>query len=104
MAESGANPDFGDQLPAVFRRAGLPHPQAVTISIAGDADSPVLSYLVQAIRSLAPLIVARGTATHEQVARDGYLEELIERARQLEAMLHIQELLAAWAHVPSTTG
>jgi ubiquinone/menaquinone biosynthesis C-methylase UbiE len=27
MAQSGADPDFGDQLPAVFRRAGLPNPR-----------------------------------------------------------------------------
>jgi hypothetical protein len=75
----------------------------VAVSIAGDADSPIPSYLVQTIRSLAPLIVARGTATAEEVARDGYLEELAEQARQLAAMLYIQELAAAWAHVPSTT-
>jgi SAM-dependent methyltransferase len=104
MAQSGADPDFGDQLPAVFRRAGLPHPQAVAISIAGDADSLVPSYLVQTIRSLAPLIVARGTATAEEVARDGYLQELTEQTRQLAAMLYIQELAAAWAYVSSTTG
>jgi 2-polyprenyl-3-methyl-5-hydroxy-6-metoxy-1,4-benzoquinol methylase len=101
MAQSGADPDFGDRLPAVFRRAGLPHPQAVAISIAGNAHSPIPSYLVQTLRSLAPLIVARGTATAEEVTRDGYLEELIEQARRLEAMLYIQELAAAWARVPS---
>lgn len=99
---AGGGPDFGDRLPAVFRRAGLPHPQAVAVSIAGDADSPVPSYQVQTARSLAPLIVARGAATAEEVAPDGYLEELTEQARQLEAMLYIQELAAAWARVPST--
>jgi hypothetical protein len=49
---AGAGADFGDRLPAVFRRAGLSHPQA----------------------------------------------------RRLGAMLYIQELAAAWAHVQSTTG
>ena len=99
---AGGGPDFGDQLPAVFRRAGLPHPQAAAVSIAGDADSPVPSYQVQTVRSLAPLIVARGTATAEELTRDGYLEELTGQARRLEAMLYIQELAAAWARVPST--
>jgi hypothetical protein len=40
----------------------------------------------------------------EEVARDGYLEELTGQARRLGAMPYIQELAAAWAHVPSTTG
>jgi hypothetical protein len=101
---AGAGPDIGDRLPVIFRRAGLPHPQAVAVSIAGDADSPVPAYWVQTVRSLAPLLVARGTATAEEVARDGYLEELTAQARRLGAMLYIQELAAAWAHVPSTTG
>ena len=104
LAQAGADPDFGDRLPAVFRSAGLPHPQAVAISIAGDADSPIPAYLAQTIRSLAPLIVARGTATAEQVARDSDLEDLTEQARRLDAMLYIQELAAAWAHVPPMTG
>jgi hypothetical protein len=52
---------------------------------------------VQTIRSLAPLIVAQGTATAEEVAQGGYLEELTEQARRLEAMLYIQDLAAAWA-------
>jgi SAM-dependent methyltransferase len=101
---AGAGPDFGDRLPAVFRRAGLSHPQAAAVSITGDADSPVPAYWVQTVRSLAPLLVARGTATAEELARDGYLEELTGQARRLGAMLYIQELAAAWAHVPSTTG
>jgi hypothetical protein len=104
IAQSGADPDFGDQLPAVFRRAGLPHPHAAAISIAGDAGSPIPSYLVQTIRSLAPLIVERGTATAEEVAQGCYLAELIEQASQLGAMLYVPELAAGWAHVPSTTG
>ncbi|MCW2896742.1 MAG: hypothetical protein JWO75_6231 [Actinomycetia bacterium] len=58
----------------------------MAISIAGDADSPIPSYLVQTIRSLAPLIVARGTATAEEVARDGYLQALTEQTRALAAM------------------
>jgi 3-hydroxy-9,10-secoandrosta-1,3,5(10)-triene-9,17-dione monooxygenase len=37
--QAGAGPDFGDRLPAVFSRAGLSHPQAAAVSIAGDADS-----------------------------------------------------------------
>jgi hypothetical protein len=97
---AGAGPDFGDRLPAVFRQAGLSHPQAAAVSIAGDADSPLLAYWVQTVRSLAPLLVARGTASAEVVALDGYLEELTGQARRLGAMLYIQELAAAWAHVP----
>jgi SAM-dependent methyltransferase len=101
LAQAGADPDSGDRLPAAFRRAGLPHPRAVAVSIAGDADSPLPSWMVNSILSMAPLIVARGAATAEEVARDGYLEELTEQARQLEAMLYIPELAAAWARVPS---
>jgi hypothetical protein len=38
---------------------------------------------VQTARSLAPLLVARGTGTAKEVARDGYLEELTGQARRL---------------------
>lgn len=96
LRQAGVDPEFGDSLPGVFRRAGLPHPEFAAVRIAGDADSLVPDYITQTMRSMAPLAVAAGTATAEEIAQ--YTPEaLAALARDRQAMLYIQELACAWA-------
>lgn len=87
-------------LSAVLRSAGLPTPALTAVSVAGDADSSAPDFVFRAVRSLAPLAVASGAATTDEI--DGLeLENVIAQARRQEAMLYIPELMAAWVNMPT---
>jgi hypothetical protein len=97
--QAGVDPEFGDSLPAVFQRAGLPHPGFAAIRIAGDADSLLPEYVMQTIKSLGPMAIAAGAAAAHEIAR--YTAEVLAaQTRERQAMIHLQELACAWARRP----
>jgi hypothetical protein len=96
LRQAGVDPEFGDSLPGVFQRAGLAHPGFAAVRIGGDADSLLPEYLTQTMRSLAPLAIAAGAATAEEIAQYT-AETLAAQARERQAMLYPQELACAWA-------
>jgi SAM-dependent methyltransferase len=99
LRQAGVDPEFGDSLPAVFQRAGLPHPGFAAIRIAGDADSLLPEYVVQTIKSLGPMAIAAGATTADEIAR--YTTEVLAaQTRERQAMIHLQELACAWARRP----
>jgi SAM-dependent methyltransferase len=100
LRQGGVDPDFGDWLPGLFRRAGLPDPGFAAIRVAGDADSPLPEYLTQTASSLSSLIVAAGVATADELARDT-ADALAAQARERQATLFTQELTSAWARRPA---
>jgi SAM-dependent methyltransferase len=100
LAQAARNADIGDQLPAVFRRAGLSRPQIAAVSITGDADSEIPAYVAQTLASLAPLIVARGAATEEEVTQSLFLDALVRQMRERDALIYLWELVTVWARVP----
>ena len=69
LSQAGLDPEFGDSLPGLFRRAGLLHPGFAAVRIAGDADSLLPEYLTQTMKSMAPLAIAAGAATADEIAQ-----------------------------------
>jgi SAM-dependent methyltransferase len=99
LRQAGVDPEFGDSLPAVFQRAGRPHPGFAAIRIAGDADSLLPEYVVQTIKSLGPMAIAAGAATADEIAHYT-AEALAAQTRERQAMIHLQELACAFARRP----
>jgi hypothetical protein len=101
LRQVGVNPEFGDTLPVVFRRAGLPDPGFVAFRVGGDADSLVPEYMEQTIQSLAPLAMAAGVATEEELK--GFSRDAITaQARERDALLCPQEMSCAWVRRPES--
>jgi SAM-dependent methyltransferase len=99
LRQAGADPEFGDSLPAIFQGAGLPHPGFAAIRIAGDADSLLPEYLTQTMKSLGPMAIAAGAATADEI--EHYTTAaLVAQTRERQAMIHLQELACAWARRP----
>jgi ubiquinone/menaquinone biosynthesis C-methylase UbiE len=92
---------MGMHLARVFRAAGLPDPQMLGMSrIETGADSPAYVYMRETMRSLMPLAERTGVATREQVGIDTLADRLREQTVAAGAVLHLPELIAAWARVP----
>ena len=74
---AGADPQMGLKLFATFRAAGLPSPELETTRfLGGGPDFLAYSQGTMVLRSLLPLIVARGIATADEIDIDT-LEERI---------------------------
>jgi SAM-dependent methyltransferase len=99
LRQAGADPEFGDSLPAIFQRAGIPHPGFAAIRIAGDADSLLPEYVTQTMKSLGPMAIAAGAATADEIAHYT-TEALAAQTRERQAMIHLQELACAWGRRP----
>jgi SAM-dependent methyltransferase len=96
LRQAGVDPEFGDSLPGVFQRAGLAHPGFAAVRVAGDADRLLPEYCTQGLKSLAPLAIAAGAATADEIAQCT-TEALAAQIRERQAMLHVYELACAWA-------
>jgi ubiquinone/menaquinone biosynthesis C-methylase UbiE len=78
FAAAGADPQMGLKLFATFRAAGLPSPELETTRfLGGGPDFFAYAQGTMVLRSLLPLIVARGIATADEIA----IETLEERVR-----------------------
>lgn len=75
---AGADPQMGLKLFAAFRAAGLPAPELETTRLLGGGpDFYAYAQGTRVLRSLLPLIVARGIATADEID----IETLEERVR-----------------------
>jgi SAM-dependent methyltransferase len=94
---AGANPTIGTQLGLIFRDAGLTDIQTLGVQAyltPDDAAGPAL--FAGVVRSLAPVIVANGIATEEELALDSFQERLSRELRASRAVALLPAVAGAW--------
>lgn len=97
LRRAGANPTIGTQLGLVLRDARLTDIQTFGIQsylTPDDCAGPAL--LASVVISLAPVIVARGIATEEELALDTLEERLSRELQASRAIGLIPALAGAW--------
>ncbi len=94
----------GMHLARIYREAGLPPPTMLGMArVETGPDTTVYEYMAQTIRSLLPLIERMGVATKEEVDIDTLADRLRDECLAKNAVLHLPELIAAWARTPVST-
>ncbi|MER6526363.1 hypothetical protein [Streptomyces sp. NPDC001508] len=79
----GTPPDFGRRLTRTFLDAGLPSPAVECLTPVGaDASSPVIRWIADSVRSLAPMLERTGLTLPAGLTADDTLPDLLEKAVQ----------------------
>ena len=100
FAATGAELDMGTELYATFLHAGLPAPNMIaTFPVVGGPASPGHDQLVQALRSLLPLIERRGIASVEEIGIDTLAERLSADAVANDRVTFMSRVVGAWARL-----
>jgi SAM-dependent methyltransferase len=98
FAASGAELEMGTKLYATFLQAGLPAPNMIAAHpVVGGPSCPGYGEMVQALRSLLPVIERNGIATVEEVGIDTLAERLREDAAANDRVLFMSRVVGAWA-------
>lgn len=99
---AGVDTEMGLRLPAVFRDAGLPWPQAsVHTPLAAGPDHPAYSLFAHVLESLLPLIETLGVATRDEIGVETYARRLSAEAVQHGAAGSAAPVVSAWSTVPA---
>ena len=94
---AGANPTIGTQLGLVLRDAGLADIQTFGLQSYLTPDDPVGPALFSSVvNSLAPIIVASGIATEEELALDSLQERLSRELQARRAIALLPAVAGAW--------
>lgn len=97
---AGANPMIGSQLGLMLRDAGLSDVQTFGIqSYLPPDDAGGSALLAGVVRSLAPVIVANGIATEEELGLDSLQERLARELRASRAVGLIPAVAGAWGRL-----
>ncbi len=100
MRTAGLDPDLGEQVGSILRRAGLSVNGAASAGPAGYAESAMPAYLEGTLRSLLPFALAHGEATEAEIDIDTLAERTARELKTADATFWSAELGAAWARVP----
>lgn len=97
---AGVETNMGFRLPATFRDAGLPWPQAfVHTPLAGGPDHPAYSLFAHVLESLLPLIERLGVSTRDEIGIDTYAHRLAAEAVAHHAVGSAAPVVGAWSTV-----
>ena len=88
---------MGSQLVRHFVGAGLPSPHVLAEAPAGDACSPVIPWLLEALRALRPGIEELGLPMPDEFEIGALGTRLVEEARAVHAQLVMPLQVCAWA-------
>ena len=96
----GAELDMGSKLLATFVRAGLPVPEMLAVQpVVGGATSRGYDDLVQAVRSLLPVIERTSGVSAEEVDVDTLAARLREDAAAHNRVIFMSRVMAAWTRL-----
>jgi SAM-dependent methyltransferase len=94
---AGARPLIGTQLGLLLRDAGLSDVDTVGFQLYLTPDDPAgPAQLAGVVKSLAPVIVASGIATEEELALDSLQERLAHELQTNRAVLLLPAIAGAW--------
>jgi ubiquinone/menaquinone biosynthesis C-methylase UbiE len=100
FAAGGAELDMGTKLYSTFLQAGLPAPNMLaTAPVVGGPTCGGYEQLVQALRSLLPMIERSRIAIGEEIGIDTLAERLREDAMANDRVLFMSRLVAAWTRL-----
>jgi ubiquinone/menaquinone biosynthesis C-methylase UbiE len=102
LRAGGRNPDTGERLISIFRRAALPVP-VVKAAIPATTDPAACELAAATVVSLLPMIEKAGVATREEIDPDTLAERLWADVSAADAVIVLPELVGAWARVPDDT-
>ena len=101
FAAGGAEMEMGTKLYTTFLHAGLPAPSMIAANpVVGGPDSPGYGELVQALRSLLPVIERCGIAAIEDIGIDTLAQRLRADAATNDRVLFMSRVVGAWARLP----
>lgn len=100
FAASGAELDMGGKIHATFAGAGLPHPEMVAAHpVVGGPASSGYGELIQALRSLLPLIRKNNIADVEEADLEGLLQRMREDAAAMDRVIYMSRVVGAWSQI-----
>jgi hypothetical protein len=96
----GLDPTFAATLPTLFRQAGLETPRlALGGPVGSAADTEVLAFVVETLRSMLPAGQKLGVVTDDFADPDALLPRLQEEAANAGAVVTTPTLITAWSPV-----
>jgi protein-L-isoaspartate O-methyltransferase len=99
FAAGGADLDMGSKLYATFMQAGLPAPNLIASQVVCGPTFPAYEHLVQALRSLLPMIEKHGIASAAEINIATLAERLREDAVTNHRIMFLSRFIGAWTQV-----
>jgi len=101
LRSSGARPELGLEMHALFLDCGLPEPRMRTDTlVSGEGDSPVYRLLAEAVRSLTPTLEKLNIASADQMNIDSLADRMRDEVAAKRAVAMSYGLVGAWSRKP----
>ncbi|HVO80969.1 MAG TPA: class I SAM-dependent methyltransferase [Terriglobales bacterium] len=95
---SGARPELGLEMHALFLECGLPQPSMrMDTLVSGEEDSPVYDLLAEAVRTLVPTLEKLNIASAAQVQIESLADRMRQEVSAKRAVAMSYGLVGAWA-------
>lgn len=103
LRSSGARPELGLEMHALFVDCGLPAPtMRMDALVSGEGDSPVYTLLAEAVRSLTPTLEKMNIASTAQVEIESLADRMRKEVSAKRGVAMSYGLVGAWAKKPFT--
>lgn len=103
LRSSGARPELGLEIHALFLDCGLPAPKmCMDAVVSGEEDSAVYRLVAEAVRSLVPTLEKLNIASAAEVQIDDLAERMREEVVAKRGVAMSYGLIGAWARKPFT--
>lgn len=100
FAAGGTELDMGTRLYATFLQAGLPAPNMIAAHpVVGGSSSAGYEQMVQALRSLLPLIERSEIANGAEIGLDTLAERLQDEAAATDRIVFLSRIVGAWTQL-----
>lgn len=99
FAAGGADLDMGSKLYSTFMQAGLPVPNLIASQVVCGPTFPAYEHLVQALRSLLPMIEKHRIASAAEIDIETLAKRLREDAIENQRIMFLSRFIAAWTHL-----
>jgi len=97
---AGASPRIGARIAMILRAAGLQDVTTFGVQAYLPPDDPAAAVLLGGVvRSLAPVITARGIATAEQIGVETLEQRIADELKQADAVLLLPTVAGAWGRL-----
>jgi SAM-dependent methyltransferase len=101
LRSSGARPELGLEIHALFVACGLPAPNMRTDAlVSGERDSPIYILLAEAVRSLVPTLEKSRIASAAQIEIDSLADRMRTEVVARRGVAMSYGLVGAWARKP----
>ncbi|RII13117.1 Demethylmenaquinone methyltransferase [Streptomyces sp. YIM 130001] len=101
LLAAGVDPYAGDNLAAMFRGADLPVDGMATASPAFVDPAQAADLPAATVRGLAPVLIAHGMITAEELDTDTLESRLREQLTTSRATVFMPQLVGAWSRLPA---